>query len=107
MVVDEVQFAKMRDEAVSSKRRAQISKLISAAGDADPRLMVLGLSGTPILNNLMEGRKLIEMVFSEVRRDLPTETNRHSAMRMYQEFAEDHLDELAPLHQVVEDRRSA
>lgn len=85
-VIDEVQFAKQRTDEFQSTRRQQLAKCIQLAGDYRPDLMVLGMSGTPILNNLMEGRKLIELVFAEDRADLHTDTNIHNAMRMFQEF---------------------
>ena len=86
IVVDEVQMAKQRREVESSKRRKMLTYLIAAAGQRDPNLVVLGMSGTPVVNDLMEGRKLIEMVFSEQRDDLGTDRKRSHAMRMFQEF---------------------
>ncbi|MCP9823892.1 DEAD/DEAH box helicase [Synechococcus sp. EJ6-Ellesmere] len=86
VIVDEVQFAKQRSSDTQSRRRRQITRLIAAAGERCPDLMVLGMSGTPILNELREGQKLIEMVFSEDRADLPVETTRHAAMRMFREM---------------------
>ena len=86
IIIDEVQFAKQRTEEHQSKRREQLEKLITIAGEQNPSLMVLGMSGTPILNNLYEGRKLIELIFSEKRLDLKTDSNVHNAMRMHQEF---------------------
>ena len=87
IIIDEVQFAKQRTLEYTSQRRKQISKCILFASELNPKLMVIGMSGTPILNNLMEGRKLIELIFSEDREDLKVENNFHNAMRMFQEFA--------------------
>ena len=86
VIIDEVQKVKQSGKAPESRRREMVSKLVSAAGEITKDLVVLGMSGTAIENDLMEGRKLIEMVFSEVRYDLQTETTRHNAMRMFQEF---------------------
>ena len=86
IIIDEVQFAKQRTNDYISNRRKQISKCLLLAGELNQKLMILGMSGTPILNNLMEGKKLIELIFSEEREDLKVENKFHNAMRMFQEF---------------------
>ena len=85
-IIDEIQFAKQRTKDYVSKRRTQIGKCLTIAGNLNKDLMVIGMSGTPILNNLMEGKKLIELIFGEERNDLKTSSNVHNAMRMFQEF---------------------
>ena len=46
--------------------------------------MVLGLSGTAVVNNLIEARKLIELITVQERPDLATEINPANAMRLHQ-----------------------
>ena len=46
--------------------------------------MVLALSGTAVVNNLVEARKLLELVMVEERPDLDTTTTAANAMRMHQ-----------------------
>ena len=44
--------------------------MILKAGERNQNLHVLGMSGTPIINNLMEGRSLVEMITGYKHEDL-------------------------------------
>jgi hypothetical protein len=61
-----------RNPQVESKRRTLISSMLAAAGQRSPDLHVLGMSATPIINNLQEGKGLIEMVRGESMPDIRT-----------------------------------
>jgi hypothetical protein len=84
VILDEIHIFKQREEANESQRRQQTLKLLTAASDLKPEMMVLGLSGTVITNSLNEGRTLLELVMGEERPDLPTGRGIAKAMRMHQ-----------------------
>jgi len=84
VVMDEVHMVKQRHVDQCSRRRDAIEKLITLASGQKPELMVLGMSGTAVINNLMEAKKLVELVFGEERPDLATEGTPSNAMRMHQ-----------------------
>ena len=60
VVLDEVHFVKKRDEE-SSLRRKYLDGLMTAIRKKNSQSKVLGLSATPVINNLMEGRSLLEL----------------------------------------------
>jgi superfamily II DNA or RNA helicase len=79
IVLDEIHAAKQRDERVLSLRRQRTAQLLGEVdGWTEGRLRVLGMSATPVLNALREGRALIELIEGRERPDLleaPTQAN--------------------------------
>ena len=61
VVFDEVQLVKQRDGEVT-KRREALAALVSGLADKNPDLPVMGMSATPVINNLLEAKKLLEIV---------------------------------------------
>jgi N12 class adenine-specific DNA methylase len=55
VILDEIHFVKKRDEE-SSQRRKNLDGLLTAVRKKNNQVKVLGLSATPVVNNLMEGR---------------------------------------------------
>lgn len=83
VIVDEVHYAKQRDEAQISQRKRLLTALIARAGSANPDLAVLGMSATPIINALMEGRSLVELITSIEQKELDVRASVGNAMAMY------------------------
>jgi len=86
VVIDELHQVKQRDEKSESQRRRLLSGLITYVPDNRPKPRVLGMSATPIINNLQEGKSLIELVSSLHHRDIGTDTNVQNCMKLYQKF---------------------
>lgn len=86
VVIDELHQVKQRDPKSESQRRRMINGLITDVPDNRPKPRVLGMSATPIINNLQEGKSLIELVSSLEHRDIQTETNVQNCMKLYQKF---------------------
>ena len=57
IVIDEIHYTKQRQVEDISKRKQLISALITAAAERNPDLHIIGMSATPVTNNLQEGRK--------------------------------------------------
>ena len=87
VVVDEIHYAKQRSED-ASKRRTLVNGLISAASERKSAqgsdLFVLGMSATPVINNLREGVSMVELLTGIEHDDLETRTSVANAMRVYQ-----------------------
>ncbi len=85
IVVDEIHYAKQRAVENMSLRRQLVTVLTSLAGQKNPALRVLGMSATPVINNLQEGRSLIDLVtgisHDDLEVDRPTVPN---CMKMHQ-----------------------
>jgi hypothetical protein len=71
VVLDEVHSVKQR-AAIQSKRRQVLGGLLTLAAERNPDLHVLGMSATPVVNNLMEAVSLLEMVKGARYSDLRT-----------------------------------
>ncbi|WLD13591.1 helicase-related protein [Planctellipticum variicoloris] len=64
VVFDEVQYVRQRHAAESrmSERRRQVNQMIRSAAAQNPNLRILAMSATPVVNNLTEAVKLLELV---------------------------------------------
>ena len=55
VILDEIHFAKIRDEEEISQRRRNLDGLMTLVRKKNPNVKVLGLSATPVVKNLREG----------------------------------------------------
>lgn len=84
VVVDEIHFAKQRNPTEMSKRKRLVQGLILEAGKRNADLCVLGMSGTPVINELQEGKSLVEMITGHRHDELETKATVQNCMRLYQ-----------------------
>jgi Hypothetical methyltransferase/Probable Zinc-ribbon domain/SNF2-related domain/Helicase conserved C-terminal domain len=85
IVVDEIHYTKQRQaDAEMSKRKRLVQGLILEAVKKTADLCVLGMSGTPVINTLQEGKSLIEMITGHRHDDLETRATVQNCMRLYQ-----------------------
>ena len=87
VVIDEVHFAKQRFANQMSQRKRLIQALVSVVGEANPNLRVLGMSATPVINNLQEGRSLVEMITGVEHDDINVKPTVPNCMRLHQKLA--------------------
>lgn len=90
IVVDEIHYAKQRTDQASTRRQL-VTGLITASTEAKAGrdgvdLYVLGMSATPVINNLREGISMIELITGVSHDDLSSKTNIPNAMRVYQKL---------------------
>jgi hypothetical protein len=83
VIFDEVQLVKQRDQKASIRRKAVegLTSLLSELIGED--LRVLGMSATPVINNLLEARKLLEVVQGRSFADLDTQATAGSALAVH------------------------
>ncbi|MCP9943004.1 DEAD/DEAH box helicase family protein [Cyanobium sp. ATX 6E8] len=86
IVIDEIHQAKQRDKDKSSQRRRLMDQFIFTSANINSELRVLGLSATPVINNLLEGRSLIELVSQEALDGVDEEMDLNACMNLYQHF---------------------
>jgi hypothetical protein len=65
---------------------------------------VLGLSATPVVNNLTEGKSLLEMITGKNYEDLNTNATISNAVTLYNKFTILSIREM-PEYKLVEDRK--
>jgi Hypothetical methyltransferase/Probable Zinc-ribbon domain/Type III restriction enzyme, res subunit len=85
IIVDEIHRCKQRSDD-PSKRRQMVLALITNAAENNPDLHVLGMSATPVINNLKEGKSLVELVTGIERSDLGEKATINNCMRLHQAF---------------------
>lgn len=85
IIVDEIHRCKQRGDD-PSKRRQMVLALITNAAEINPDLHVLGMSATPVINNLKEGKSLVELVTGLERSDLGERATINNCMRLHQAF---------------------
>lgn len=86
IVLDEVQSVRQRTVNRESKRRHLVRQLIDAAEIKNPDLYVLGMSATPVINNLHEGKTLLELVLGEDLDQLQTKPTVDNAIQVHQKL---------------------
>lgn len=86
VVIDEIHKSKRRSTDSSSQRRKLMNEFIRISANINPDLRVLGLSATPVINNLYEGRSLIELICQEPIDDVGEKVDLNSCMNLYQHF---------------------
>ncbi len=84
LVIDEVQGVKQREVMLMSRRRANVAMLVSQAGLLNPDLYVLGMSATPVVNNLQEGKSLVELITGIEHPELETRATIDNCMKLHQ-----------------------
>ena len=87
LVVDEIHYAKQRHSENMSKRRQLITAFSSLSSQGSENYYVLGMSATPVINNLHEGKSLIDLVTGINHEDLNvTSPSVFNCMRMHQKL---------------------
>ena len=84
IVIDEIHYAKQTSHKSMSRRRELIASLVTNANVKNSSLHVLGMSATPVINNLQEGRSMIELITTKEFNDLNTHASVNNAMRVHQ-----------------------
>src|SRR5262249_29008764 len=87
IIVDEIHYAKQRAVEDLSQRRQLVTALTSLAAERNPDLHVLGMSATPVINNLQEGRSMVELVSGLAHEELDTRPTVPNCMKLHQRLA--------------------
>jgi len=88
VIIDEAQNVKQREEAQQSNTRENIEILLERLRERKPKLKVIFLTATPVINNLTEGVKLLEMIANKKFPHLKTANKIRNASRLYMEYLE-------------------
>ena len=93
VILDEIHFVKKRDEE-SSQRRRNLDGLMTAVRKKNKDVKVLGLSATPVVNNLMEGRSLLELITGKLYDDVAIRPTIPNAVTLYEKLSTISIREL-------------
>lgn len=94
IILDEIHFTKIRDEEEISKRRKNLDGLLTAIRRNNPYVKVLGLSATPVVNNLREGKSLLELLTGKIYDDVAIRPTIPNAVTLYEKLSTISIREL-------------
>lgn len=86
VIIDEIHYTKQRQAERMSDRKRVIASFLSEATTRNEHIHVLGMSATPVVNNLYEGKTLIELVTGVHHDDLQTKATVSNCISHYQKF---------------------
>ena len=86
IVIDEIHYAKQRHSEQMSMRKKHVLALITESGKENEDLNVLGMSATPVINNLQEGKSLIELISGIEHDELETKPTLPNCIRLHQKL---------------------
>jgi hypothetical protein len=70
-----------------SQRRKNLDGLMTAVRKKNNDVKVLGRSATPVVNNLMEGRSLLELITGKIYDDVSTKPTIPKAVTLYEKLS--------------------
>ncbi|MFZ0329087.1 MAG: DEAD/DEAH box helicase family protein, partial [Nitrososphaeraceae archaeon] len=87
LVFDEIHFVKRRLDKYASKRHKMLAGLRSYTSKKNPLIKILGMSATPVVNNLNEGKSLLELITRKKYHDLATKARIPNAVSLYEKLS--------------------
>lgn len=92
VAIDEIHMAKLRgrhgqhNAPNESKRRTNLKAILTRAAEQNSDLAVLGMSATPLINDLNEARSVLELISGHEYPELDTFANTQNCLKMHQQF---------------------
>ncbi len=84
LIIDEVQSVKTSDESNESIRTQSVTKLIEHCKIKNENFKMMAMSATPIINNFIEPKNLIEMLTGLSHDDIDTKININNGLFLYE-----------------------
>ena len=85
IVLDEVHNSKQRDKN-ESLRRAALMRLIGRSAEMNPNFHLLGMSATPVINNLIEAKSLLKLITGKKYEDINTRGTISNALKIFNQL---------------------
>lgn len=86
IILDEIHFSKVTHDETKSERRKVLEYLLTLVRKLNPDIKILGMSATPVVNNIREGKSLLELMSGTIYDDLSTKPTVPNAITLYQKF---------------------
>jgi superfamily II DNA or RNA helicase len=87
VVLDEIQFIKRRHNVEESHRRQNLGFLLTRVRKKNSEVKVLGMSATPVINHLEEGKSLLEYMTGKIYADIAVTATVPNAMSLHQKLS--------------------
>lgn len=85
IVLDEVHNSKQRDKN-ESLRRAALMRLIGRSAEMNTNFHLLGMSATPVINNLIEAKSLLKLITGKKYEDINTRGTISNALKIFNQL---------------------
>lgn len=85
IVLDEVHNAKQRDKK-ESLRRAALMRLIGRSSEMNINFHLLGMSATPVINDLKEAKSLLKLITGKKYEDINTRGTISNALKVFNQL---------------------
>jgi|SaaInlStandDraft_1057018.scaffolds.fasta_scaffold06865_3 superfamily II DNA or RNA helicase len=85
IVLDEVHNSKQRDKN-ESQRRAALMRLIGRSAQMNTNFHLLGMSATPVINNLIEAKSLLQLITGKKYEDINTRGTISNALKIFNQL---------------------
>jgi hypothetical protein len=102
VILDEIQHAKRRDEN-TTKRRRLLEKLLFLSKEKNPIICTLGISATPVINNLDEAASLLKMIKGTAFEDLDTYPSLFNCVAMHEKLITNGVRYIPPYKMIVKE----
>jgi superfamily II DNA or RNA helicase len=86
IILDEIHFTKKRENIEESKRHEKIRGLMTHVAE-NKNVYVLGMSATPVINELQEGISLLELITGKIYDDLSNRATTQNAVKLHEKLA--------------------
>jgi len=86
VVVDEVHQFKQRGETPISQRRSHLNNFLASLDRINPDFHLLAMSATPVINDLTEGKTLLELITGQECDDLDTKATIGNCQALFRQL---------------------
>jgi superfamily II DNA or RNA helicase len=86
VILDEIHFTKKRENKAESKRHEKIKGLMTHVAE-NKNVYVLGMSATPVINELQEGISLLELITGKIYDDVSNRATTQNAVKLHEKLA--------------------
>jgi hypothetical protein len=100
-VLDETHFVKIKNYKTESKRRHNLEKLLDYPNRKNA--YILGMSATPVINNLQEGISFLELVTGVKYHDVSPLPTINNAIKLFEKLSLMSVREMPPYTEPIED----
>jgi len=83
IILDEVQSVKQRNKNDESKRREVVFGLVGKVRELNPDYYLLAMSATPVINNLVEAKSLVELIDFTTLDDVNTKPSISNCIELF------------------------
>jgi len=82
-----MRYILQRDDSHESKRRHNIEGLMTEVSKKNSDVYALGLSATPVINELEEGKSLLQLITGKIYDDISTRPTPQNAVKLYEKLS--------------------